>query len=57
MKQLELNGWNGKGCIDRINETHGIDGMETRNDCFMEIMVVMKQIDSIELMESLNLVE
>ena len=23
----------GKGGIDRINETHGIDGMETRNEC------------------------
>ena len=23
----------GKGGIDRINEIHGIDGMETRNEC------------------------
>ena len=29
---LELNRWNGKGDIDRINETHGIDGIETRKE-------------------------
>ena len=32
-KQMELNWWNGKGGIDGINETHGIDGMETRKEC------------------------
>ena len=35
MKQMELNWWNGKGGIDGINETHGIDGMETRKECYL----------------------
>ena len=32
MKQLKLNWWNRKGGINGINETHGIDGMETKKE-------------------------
>ena len=28
-----MNWWNQKGGIEGINETHGIDGMETRKEC------------------------
>ena len=59
MKQMELNWWNGKGGIDGINELMElIAWKQGRNvNWFMEIMAVMKQLESIVLMESLNLVE
>ena len=33
MQQMELNRWNGKGDIAGINETRGMDGIETRKEC------------------------
>ena len=59
MKQLELNWWNAKGGIDGIHETNDLmawkQGMNVK--WLMEIMAVMKQIESIKLMESLELVK